>query len=314
MILKKITNKTKEIVNPAKIYFKELFYVYKYNRNDEVYVLLLAHALEKGMAVKDIKPMYGRKKAMDLIELLNKMIKNNNADNYAFREGYSVLKKYIEFKNEINEDIKDIVNSFNQIDISNEIELNKAGYQVMNKSDLLQYTNIDFSNFIKSKHSLRNASNEEIDLNTINEIVEITKKSPSACNRQPCKIYFSNELEKNKIVSKLVPGNKVFDKDIPYYAVITADRKCFSGGESMQWYLNAGIFVAYFTLALHSQNIGSCIFQYPDFYNTEKELRKVCNIDKSEVITCIVGFGKYPENFKYIEADRKKNNEILYLY
>ena len=310
MIINKICNKFKDFFNPYKIFLTELKYVYKYKRDYRVRVLLLAHSLEKGMGVENIKANYGVQKANQLISLLDEMIKKDDANNFAFNEGYSVLKRWLEFKKDNNEEASKVKERFENLKIK-DFTLYPAGYSIINKCDIENYTNIDFSNFIKTKHSMRKGAFEPITEEEINYVINIAKYAPSACNRQPCKIYFSTSIEKNKAISTLVPGNKSFQEDVPYYTILTADRKSFSAGESMQWYLNAGIFASYFTLALHSKNIGSCIFQFPAFYKTEKSIRKICKIDKAEVITCIIGMGKYPETFKIIEAFRKPNSEIL---
>lgn len=78
----------------------------------------------------------------------------------------------------------------------------------------------------------------------------------------------------------------------------------------LRWYLNGGIFVSYFTLALHSIGIGSCIFQYPDFFESLGDIRKLTDMSSSEVVVAIIGYGKYPDKAKCIVASRKSVEDI----
>ena len=123
--------------------------------------------------------------------------------------------------------------------------------------------------------------------------------------------YCSFDKTQNKFVGTLVPGNKAFVDELPYYCIVTAERDFFPGAETLQWYLNGGIYVAFLTLAFHSFGIGSCIFQWPDFYETEDILRQVAGIKSSEAIISIIGFGRYPDIAKYICAQRREPEQVI---
>ena len=69
--------------------------------------------------------------------------------------------------------------------------------------------------------------------------------------------------------------------------------------------------MSYFTLALHSLGIGSCIMQWFAFYKTEKQLKNLLEIKNSEAIIAIIGYGYYKDKFKCICAQRKSTNETV---
>lgn len=314
-MLKKIKIKLKyfqKILVCLKILIKE-FKMTRYSidrKKIELDILLLSHSLEKGMGIVNVKKGYGIEKAKTLIENL-KIYEKNNKDSYVYTEGRMVLHKYLLYQKENNIDITELKKKYDELSDFKEEKNFRAGYTFFSKKELLEGTKCEFEKFINSKRSIRKFSNEKITEYEMKKSLEIACKSPSACNREPWKIYYSLNEEKNKILSEFVPGNKGFENDIPYYAIIVCDRSYFSVGEMFQWYVNGGIFISYFTLALHSLGIGSCIFQWPDFYKKDNELKKIFNIEKSEVVVAIVGFGKYEDNVKVIGAERKPIKDIL---
>lgn len=292
----------------TKLYIKEYklaFQTISLNKNTEV--LLLCHALEKGMGITNVKIGYGKEKAKRLLFLL----KNNNEEinSYELNEAYSVLSAYINYQLSKDYDVSDIKEEFENLKLQNVCYL-PAGYQVLDKTSLYP-CNMDFKQFVQSRHSIRSFSSDEVTPKEMNEVIEMVTYAPSACNRQSGKIYYTFNNELNSKLSKLVPGNKSFYNEIPYYSVITSDRTCFGARtEAFQWYVNGGIFLSYFVLSLHSKNIGSCIFQYPLNYETDAELRTIFNIKPSEAIIAIVGYGKYKEQTKCISAARKTAKDI----
>ena len=118
--------------------------------------------------------------------------------------------------------------------------------------------------------------------------------------------------EKNKAVSRIVPGNTGFEDEIPNFLIITSAKNYFGVFEYNQWYVNGGIFLGYLRLALHIVNLGSCIFQW-GLRADEKSLRQLCHIPKSEAIVAIVGIGHYAEQSFCIKAQRKSVEEYISL-
>ena len=110
-------------------------------------------------------------------------------------------------------------------------------------------------------------------------------------------------------VLAVLPHQSFFG-DIPYCSVVTVDRSLFTKTEMFQWFVNGGIFLSYYTLALHHEGIGSCILEHNLFSKSDSELRHQVSIPDNEEIIAVVGFGKYPEEAKCIIADRRPNNQI----
>ena len=282
----------------------------KYMRQEkEMEALLLCHALEKGMGMAKVKPGYGEKKAKRLMVLLPQLL-TEQGETYLEKECISVLEAYLRHRREMGSGLKEMEQAYQKL-VNHRSSRLPAGCMEIPRAELLKGMEVDFQTLIKTRHSVRKFADDRIQLEEMERAIQMAIQSPSACNRQPWKVYYSLDREKNRRVAELIPGNQGFREDIPYYAVITVDRRLFGGNEIFQWYVNGGIFAAYLMLALHTEGIGSCSFQWPDFYSTEKALKRLAGIPKSEVVIMALGYGKYPEQARCIAASRKGSQDVL---
>ena len=272
-------------------------------------VLLLAHALEKGMCMREVKMGFGLEKARSLVDLLMQMKRTSDTERYAYAEGVAVLQAYVDFQSALKIDVSSIEKFLDELraPIS---RMPAAGVKVLKREQLKPSVGCDFESFVKSRHSIRHFDAQKIEKAQIEKAIQIAGCCPSACNRQPNKVYFSMDDAVNRALGDLVPGNKGFSEDIPYYCVVATDRQYFKGEELFQWFINGGIFLGNFILALHSLGIGSCIFQWPAFSSRESELKRILRISESEAIIAVVGYGMYPEQEKCLCAERKSLKEI----
>ena len=273
--------------------------------------LLVSHSLEKGMGIKNVKKDYGKENASKLLGYLVKLNERGLCDLYAYKEGVAVLAAYIKYKEAIGEDVGLIKLRAEKL---GESPITNVGFKTLLKADLMCGMNIDFEKFIGSRHSVRFMSDAPISNDEMLKAIRLSEYAPSACNRQPCKVYYTLEKRKNFDIAQIVPGNRGFSEDIPYYCIISVDRNMFKGEEMFQWYINGGIFVSYYVLGLHSLGIGSCIFQWPQFNDNEKRLREMISAPDNEAIIAIIGFGKYPEETKCICAQRKPPSEVASVF
>lgn len=315
--------------NNFKLKLINLRYVYRITKNEistyfckennkknrlEAEMLVYAHSLEKGMGLKKVKKGYGQEKAKHLLTLLDKYLSQNySIDNYAFGETISILNRYFEELHQQNVDIKDIETKFIFMKNSLPVFTNyKAGYELLHKDQLKSGIDFDFEKFIESRHSMRMYINDAISEDDIKCVINLANKAPSACNRQPAKVYYTSNQEKARCFEKMIAGSMSFEDEIPYFMVVTEDRKYFVHEEFLQWYVNGGIYLSFLTLAFHSLGIGSIIMQYKFSNSNEANVRKFMNIPDNEAIIAIVGYGKYDiNNSKYVIASRKNAEDVI---
>lgn len=286
-------------------------------------MLVEVHSVEKGLGLKNTKPGHSAKQVKNLINKMFGYIERGyNPLDFAFKETYRVIKSYIEYQKKFDTskflEFEEIERKFDVLtkrldpDLVENIEhsLNGGAY-VVPLEELLSGKKFDLKSFLKTRHSIRMYKNLPLSQSEIEKAVELANMSPSACNRQPSKVYFTSERKIVDRVDELITGSSGFKGEIPNYIIVTTNRACFMNEEQYQWYINGGIYLSYLTLALHSLGIGNCIMQWKAFYKTEDELKKLMGISSYEAIIAVVGCGYYQEDTKCIYAQRKTVNDTL---
>lgn len=176
------------------------------------------------------------------------------------------------------------------------------------------YKNISYenvTNFFATRHSFRNFLSTPVDDTIMRKVIRLAIHAPSACNRQPCKIYYTSDEMKVIKISHFIEGIRGFEDAVPNWAVVTADRDLFRKTEYFQWYVNGGIFLGYFLQALHACHLGSCTFQTPINYSGTQKLRAFVGIPENETIIAAVGYGYIPKETKVICSSRKAEDKVL---
>lgn len=303
-IAKKLINFIKITNIMFKDYIKCIKYCgFPYVKKDKIdwKILLIAHSLEKGLSISKSRIEFGVEKACILKELL---IKYDNKNTYVYKEGRNVLYAYIEFRKDNKLDYERFLLN------DKRVNYNDGGFKILNKKNV-KCNPEDFNKLCLKRHSVRNFSNKYVNISDVRAAVATALFSPSACNRQMIKVYTTNDMNQNGKIAQLIPGNAGFKNENCRYLILTADTKAFDYYEINQWYLNGGIFVSYLQLAFTSNNIGSCIYQWPKIKTNDIKMRKILNIADNEEILTILAVGYYKENFTVLKAKRKDVNDIL---
>lgn len=276
---------------------------FPYDRKDktEWRILLLAHSLEKGLSIPNPRIEFGVEKANDLKKLLMQYDKKNS---YTYNEGKCVLYAYIEFRKKNKLEIESFLLDNEKGDFSN------GGIKLLSKNDV-KCNSEDFLKLCSRRHSVRSFSDKYVNILDVKKAINVALTCPSACNRQMINVYTTSDINKNKSIAQFIPGNVGFKDENCRYLIITADLKAFDYYEINQWYLNGGIFISYLQLAFTSNNIGSCIYQWPKIKFNDTQIRKILNIPGHEEVLTILAVGYYRDNFAVLKAKRKDVSDIL---
>ena len=276
-------------------------------------MLLFAHSLEKGMGVPKPRKGYGKEKALILVNLIKTYSEKYDINSFAFLESVAVLDKYIELmdlQNEAIDSVKTIRKTINSI--AGENNYCHSGFLELSYEDLMTVDYEAFERALSSRHSIRHYSKETIDDDELFKVVAMANKAPSACNRQPVKLYFTRTQEKAREFETMIDGSHGFQGEVPYYMLVTVNRSYFSEDEYLQWYTNGGIYLGYLTLAFQACGIGSIILQWKYAQKCENEVKTYFGIKETEAIVAVVGFGKYAKDgTKCIVAQRKLPEDTL---
>lgn len=274
-------------------------------------MLFEIHKLEKGFAVnKNLRP-FGVDKIKRIIRDIDEYEKHNYESGFSYNLAYSSLLEYKKFYEEHEwterDEYKIVVDFIKNKDI-NYIPVGAFDYK---KEDFIKDALIDYDKFISTRRSIRNFSDKELVKNDIRKAVSMAIKTPTACNRQMCKIYYINSKNGKYTVEKYAQGLGLFDLSNANYFIITFDVSAnYFVGERNQGWFNAGLVTMNFVNALHSLGIGSCCIQFGNNFKEEQEFKKLLNIPNNERIGVIVTAGYYDEVSRIPYSTRKPIDEI----
>lgn len=274
-------------------------------------MLFEIHKLEKGFAVrKNIRP-FGFDKIKRIIRNIEEYERNNYEYSFSYDLAYSSLLEYKKFyeshKWTDKEEYKIVSEFINNKDI-NYLPVGAFDYK---KESFINDALIDYNKFISSRRSIRNFANKELAKEDIEKAVSMAIKTPTACNRQMCKIYYIKSINGKKTIEKYAQGLGLFDLTNANYFVITFDISAnYFIGERNQGWFNSGLVTMNFINALHSIGIGSCCIQFGNTFKEEQEFKKLLNIPNNERIGVIVTAGYYDEVSRIPYSTRKPIEEI----
>ena len=277
--------------------------------------LLIAHSFEKALCIEGCRDDFGTQKADRLLDYLTLAAKDPSFDNhsYAFIESMAALENWLVRRVQLGLDCSKWQPGFESLAEQTSYEVGRI--DLSDRAGIVSDSFASVSdcdknaiNFINGRHSVRSFDSAPVPQETLTQVVELAQSAPSACNRQPSRVYFSGP-KSAQVVSAAVRGNKGFEQSIFQWAVITADTSLFSCAEYNQWFINGGIYLQSFVLALKAYGIGSCIFQWV-VGDSGKEMRSSLGISANEVIIAVVGFGYPKETFARPVARRMPVSEV----
>lgn len=162
---------------------------------------------------------------------------------------------------------------------------------------------------IKKRRSTRNFSNQEIPLQTILEILDLARFSPSAGNTQPWEFVLIKERgQKEKLA--IASFNQTFIADAPYIIIVCANlnRSSSYGRRGIELYSiqDTAIITTHILLLATERNLATC---WVGAFN-EQKVREVINCPNYIKPVAIVPIGIANREGKF--RGRYELNDILH--
>lgn len=268
-------------------------------------LLQLSHRLEKGLLIQHPKPMWGWEKAERMVALLKK-----NKDAFSSATANAVLSAYLyaKSKSEYKEDLEKYADFMRQTGYQPVVYENVGGTITVKSPNFSEPEQVAIHRLFDTRHSCREFADRHVVDKDIEEAVRMALRCPSACNRQPFRVYVINP---EKLAKKLGRGRLQYEGDRTL--IITGDVRAFTNGELLDWIVSPSIFAGYLTLSLHALGIGSCVVRKdlvkPSAYNDA--IRKLTGMGESECIVLEMFVGYYKEEFVAPVSNRKSSVDIV---
>lgn len=308
-----------EILNKIydlKIHFKYSFAIKRNSEKEKLasYLQKQFHVIEKGLALPEPRPGFGRAKIDDIITNAVAYIQNYGFDSLMLSLN-TTLEEYLVFNKENEQD-------FNTPFYSRIIQFTKkhkannktGGTKIVNKKQVLKTIDIDFESFLKSRNSVRDFSKEPVNTTDVVDAVSLAKFAPSVCNRQGWHVHLYENKDKIQALLTLQNGNRGFSDSINKLIIITGDTHAFTKYESNQIFIDGGIFTMNLMLALHAKGIGSIALNTDIPYVIEKRMKKEGAIPEHERLIMYLGIGMLKDEYKVAVSHRKDTKDIVSIH
>lgn len=169
-----------------------------------------------------------------------------------------------------------------------------------------------FRSLAQRRRSVREFRPEPVPGELLAEAVALAQLAPSACNRQPCRVYPIRDEATRKAALALQNGNRGFGHLAPQVLVITADEAgFFDASERHQPYIDGGLFAMSLTLALTSLGVASCCLNWCVPPATDRAAHRLLGIPDSERIVMFMAIGFAPDDCHVPQSPRREPEQVL---
>lgn len=265
------------------------------------------HVIEKGLSLKDCRPGFGVSKVISILDMLSEYY-NKYDDQEMLVFTLSIIKRYIEFneaENALDANIKAMYQKLEAKVQSWDNFKNLWGGEIyLTKAETQKAIDIPYSNFVKSRHSVRSFTSEPVSKELLIKALEIASYTPSACNRQPWGVHVFTQKQNIIDILDIQTGARQFKDMVGALIVVTSTRKAFFSNENNQWYVNGGMYSMSLMYALHSVGLGCIPLNLGIAEDRLKQIWKLGNIASDEAPIVLLAVGHLPDTFKAARSCR----------
>ena len=271
-----------------------------------------AHILEKGMSLPEPRPGYGTQVVETLFQLLDDAMQNEKLCNgSAFRNAIAVLRAYVDYHDTINFNVDYLKSELNKFKDISTLEF-VSGLKHFTKQEMNIHIRGDYSEFSRSRHSIRHFSDVPVEEPDIYKAIDIARKTPSACNRQPWNVYWVKTYDTVVNVLNLQNGNRGFGENVGSILVLSINRDFYFGlRERKLLYIDGGLYGHMLLNALHYVGLGACPLNWCVDFEKDEKLHQWLGMSESEVAILIIAIGHLNDDIKASVSCRKTVEETL---
>ena len=252
----------------------------------EYRALMVAHGVEKGLSYLSRDPARGGKRFNDMHQCLTS------------------------YSSQMDDDVVSILRDVEQ----QYLNKTKNGFRKtppMNHGSVTMEADIQHK-FFKNRRSQRSFSTTPITFRDIEKIVDLAKYTPSVCNRQTWKIYYSLDKEIVRRFLKFQSGNKPWAENLQSLLVVTVDQHAFFGGnERYQHYIEGGLISMQLLNAIHSEKLAACALNWSQFSAVDKKVRKEFNIEDNHSIIMCIALGHHDKEYIPCTSSRRETANFM---
>lgn len=265
------------------------------------------HRLEKGLIMKNRRPLFALEYIEETVEAYVKVISADYQEKLSTKnlKWYSdVLQNYFDVVDLSNPKIKEIKLLFEKHKVRTEI---KKSVPYKRDFELLKVTYTDFLKLNTLRRAVRWYENKPVPRELLDKAIQAATLSPSACNRQPFEFRIYDDYELVQKVANITWGTRGFSQNFQVIVVVVGKLEAyFDERDRHIIYIDASLASMTFMLALETLGLSSCPINWPDVGEFEQKMENILGIEKNERPVMLISCG-YPDKNALVAYSEKKD-------
>jgi nitroreductase len=265
------------------------------------------HRIEKGMALPEPRPGFGRASILRLLRLTPEMEKQGGG--LAARGARGALRVYAERQRAAGAALHEGLNAFVADPVGDGAP---GGVISLGRDEVQSAARGDFESLAASRHSVRQYTGEPVSAQELTEAVRVALRTPCVCNRESRRVHVALDPELRTKMLSFQNGNRGFGDRSGAVLAVTSDLRNFLDlGERNQGFVDGGLFAMSLVYALHAQGLGTCMLNWSAGRTRDRKMRKVMGIADHEVVITMIAVGRLPERFEVAASPRPEPADLL---
>lgn len=276
-------------------------------------IMYNVHALEKGLArTRDLRLGFGVKALTNLNDALVVYRTRGFDENaFAFIEGVSVIQRYKELHVKENFDVAFLTDIFDPAFLEPSVPTASAGTKIVRKADKERNREKPFYELAQGRSSVREFSGEPIDTEKVMNAIRNAERTPSVCNRQGWRVYWVEDQDLARQVLKHQRGFGYPQMPEVLLTITVSNNTYLSPVERNQAFVDGGLFSMSVMYGLEYEGLAAVPLNAMMYYSDQKAVRKLLDIDDSEMISMFIAVGAFPDETVVPISDRKSADTFV---
>jgi len=278
----------------------------------EARVMYNVHAIEKGLSrTKNRRHGFGKKALADLNDSLVLYLQNDYPiEKYAFQQGISILHEYR--KSHKNSDLLNFNKVIDKSLLNFKFENVKNGYLTVRKEDKLNNKEKNFFELSQSRVSVREFSEEKIELSQIMNAIKIAEKTPSVCNRQGWKVYcVINEEKIDKLLQLQLGFDNYGERPSAVLGIAVSNETLLSPVERNEAFVDGGLFSMSVLYALEYEKVATVALNAMMNSSQEDAIRRLLAVEDAHQLIVFIAVGSFLDEGISPVSARRPSSEFV---
>lgn len=278
-------------------------------------IMYNVHALEKGLAQSPgWRPGRGKKALRNLNDAMTVYRSLGYAEtDFAFVQGLSILQRYqdrhVAHPQELAEVEAIVDGSF--LHPKDSEQLRGSGLKPIRKAEKADVARRGFYELAQGRSSVRIFSGEPIDTRRVRHALENAEKTPSVCNRQGWRVYWTEDKDLAMRVLKHQRGFSSVQPPEVLLAITVSNSTFISPVERNQGFIDGGLYSMSVLYGLEAEGLAAVPLNACLYAKDRGAISKLLSIHPSEEIVMFIAVGDFPDEVDVPVSDRRPTESYL---